>query len=143
MLPSLSALIFAAAGGLLVWRTNDGASDAPARLFVGLACAIAASGGVLSLFHELGSPIAWSLVGTAVIAVAWCLPSPEPIDPGGDASVAPHPEAIARFAVAVLGATAVTAAIANAVMIVGTAPGAWDALTYHLPRMALAVQNGA
>jgi hypothetical protein len=143
MLPSLSALIFAAAGGLLVWRTNDGASDASARLFVGLACAIAASGGVLSLFHELGSPIAWSLVGMVVMAVAWHVPSPEPIDPGGTAALATRPDAVARLAIAVLGATAAIATIANAVMIVATAPGAWDALTYHLPRMALAVQNGA
>jgi hypothetical protein len=29
------------------------------------------------------------------------------------------------------------------VLAFGTAPGAWDALTYHLPKAALALQNGA
>src|SRR5262249_43607853 len=135
-------LIFMAAAGLLAWRTNEGASDGPARLFVGLGCAVAASGCVLSLFHRLGSPIGWGIAGISVLSLASGPPGSDGMEPSPD----PPPGAsgsVGRFATVVLGTTAVVVAIANAILILGTAPGAWDALTYHLPRMALALQSGA
>lgn len=143
MLTVAPALIFVAAGGLLVWRTDDGASDGAARLFVGLGCAIAACASVLSYFHQLGSPIAWTVAGIGVAAAAWWLPAPGLTEPERPAKPALCYGRIEQLATLSLGGTAVAVALANAVMIVGTAPGAWDAMTYHLPRMALALQSGA
>jgi hypothetical protein len=143
MLHWLPAIIFLVAGSLLVYRTQDGAGDGPARLFVGLGSAIAASGGVLSLLHQLANPVSWSVAGCVIAAIASRLPRQAVSQPDSSTPSAPRWSLSQRITTLLLGATAVIAAIANAIMIAGTAPGAWDALTYHLPRMALALQNGA
>lgn len=110
--------------------------------FTILAGAVVATAECLSAAGRLDSPVWWFVVGAPIASAALAvLGRSEAHDIGPK-----NPDALTPFQVGLFRLTALTAVMAvvcNFVLAVGTAPGAWDALTYHLPKTALALQHGA
>lgn len=112
-----------------------------AYLFGAWMAVIAAS--ILSVLQQLDSPRAWTGAGAAALltAVLWRARTGRDVQGGTPADSSSVRRA--RPLLVVLAAAAATAIVCNLVLMMGTAPGSWDSLSYHLPRMALSLQRHA
>jgi 4-amino-4-deoxy-L-arabinose transferase-like glycosyltransferase len=146
--PELFALLtFPAAAVLLARRVaRHTAVEFLCVAYVSLLALVVASGYVLSWRGALGSVVAWAVCGIAaaaaagLIAAAGTAPPRRPLmAAAADALRDLRRDRLLSLLALAVGATGA----ANLILIVATAPGGWDALSYHLPKMALAIQHGA
>ncbi len=121
------------------------AIDALVGAWVALTVSIALTADVLSVFHRLGSPDAWACAGIVSILI----PSATrlramPLVPILSRTAGAVRSGLGRSPLLLLMfSTIVLLGLANAVLIVATAPGTDDVLAYHLPKMGFAIQSGS
>jgi len=89
----------------------------------------------LELLHAIGG---WACAAAATAVVIRAIPAAKPDEAARSSSVLPG---ASRSVLLVLIASAAIAVVCNLVLIAGTAPASWDALSYHLPRLALSLQR--
>jgi len=150
----LSLLGLLAAAALLVRLTRPvDLVDAALSFFLCVAGSIVILAWVLSLFCELDDP-AWWLGGTVLVLAAVSgfsffskrhgRPGPDLSEGGGQPGAAAVPVAgLERVRLVTLLLAVGLCGIANLVLVIFTAPGTWDCMSYHLARAAYYLQQGS
>lgn len=112
-------------------------------LFVAAYLVVLLSAYPLNALGLLGSGPAWTVVLSVITAplvfgIPRLLPRPADGVPAADRTGATLPP----WLLPTIAASVAVALTADVVVMVAAAPAAWDALSYHMPRMAYAVQRG-
>ena len=110
-------------------------------MFIGAAWLTIVTAAVLSATGRLDSPVAWGaslLIGVTCGTLALRRWPPRDVAAFGESGT--PGSRWSAVVVLALGACAVVAITCDVVLVAAAAPGAWDALAYHLPRAALSLQ---
>lgn len=120
------------------------AADRICLLFVAAYVVILASALALSATGRLNSLSSWAVAiavcGAAAAVGLRCLPEADAVDSATTTTVV---STLPRPILAALALSIATALTADVVVMLNASPAAWDALAYHLPKMAYALQRGS
>jgi hypothetical protein len=98
---------------------------------------------ILSFLGRLNSRAAWIAAALGVAAATVAAVRRLPASADARADVASDEPALPRWLLPAMCAAVLIALAVDVVVMVSTAPAAWDALSYHLPKMAYAIQRGS
>jgi len=121
------------------------AVDALSGLWIVLTVSIALCADLLSVLHRLGSSGAWACAGIVSVLLPFATRlRPSPLIPiVARTARALQSEVRNSRCLLLMVSTILALGLANLLVISATAPGTSDVLSYHLPKMAMAIQSGS